>query len=73
MIGVSGKDRGCAVQLFRQHGPRQQVRPCRFAECEEKVGAAPVRLAMTIRGTQNEAAFAHPVVAPPPECFGQLL
>ena len=37
MIGMSGKDRRRAVQLFGQHGARHHVRPGRRAVGEQQV------------------------------------
>ena len=63
MIGVSGKDAVGTKQLFRQHHPRQQMRPDHRPERQLHVGTGKHGGIETI-GTADRAAVPRPLGTP---------
>src|SRR5690606_27447970 len=72
MIGMPCKDTGGAVELFEQHGPREEVRPGGLAECDQQVRFVPLCLRMAVRSPDHKARFTDPTVTPFLELGGKL-
>lgn len=72
VVGVPGKDRGCAIELLHQHRPRQQMWPCHLAKAKEHVGCIAFGIRMPVRSAKHEPHFAHPIVAPAVDRISKL-
>ncbi len=64
MIGVTGKDRCRAIELFGEHGARQQMWPGGAAEGDHEVGGGASSLVMPIGGTDQKPCLTHAFIAP---------
>lgn len=71
MIGVIGKDGACPPQLFGQHRPGHQMRPGGLAKGDRQIGTGFFFGCQSIGGTDQEADFPDPLIAPVTNLIGK--